>query len=75
MPVPTIRRAIYNVVTDDLASVRDFYATLLDMELIYESDWYVVLVPREGPRMELGIIARDSEATPQPARRPFGGAW
>ena len=75
MPASTVRRTMYNIVADDLASLRDFYRTLLKMQVIYESSWYVVLIPEEGPRFELGIIARGSDATPLPATRPFGGGY
>lgn len=66
---------MYNIVADDLPALRDFYGTLFDMEVIYESDWYIVLVPRGGPRFELGIIARDSAVTPAEARHAFGGGY
>ncbi|WEX07688.1 VOC family protein [Chelativorans sp. AA-79] len=75
MPRSRIRRTMYNIAADDLAAVRDFYANLLDMEVIYDSDWYKVLVPREGPRFELGIIARSSEVAPAVAARPPGGGY
>ncbi|MDZ5697807.1 VOC family protein [Chelativorans sp. M5D2P16] len=76
MPATTIRRTMFNIVADDLPVVRDFYRTLLDMEVIYEAHWYIVLVPREGPRLELGIIARASDVTPPAAAgRPAGGGY
>lgn len=75
MPASTIRRTMYNIVADDMAAVRDFYTSLLDFEIIYETDWYIVMVPREGPRLELGIIARGSEVTPVAAARPAGGGY
>lgn len=75
MPPARIDRVMYNVVADDLAAVRDFYTRLLDFETIYESDWYITLVSRQGPRFELGIIRRDSEATPPAATRPPGGGY
>lgn len=75
MPPARIERAMFNVVADQPAAVRDFYTTLLDFETIHESDRYIVLMPREGPRFELGIIRRDSDATPIAAGRPFGGGY
>jgi len=70
-----IRRTMYNIAADDMAAVRDFYIHLLDMEVIYESDWYILLMPNEGPRFELGIIARGSEVTPAVVARPPGGGY
>lgn len=75
MPLPQIRRTMFNVVADELAGVRDFYINLLGFRLVYESDWFIVLMPAEGPRFELGIIARGSEVTPATAARPAGGGY
>ena len=75
MPRSKVRRTMYNIAADDLEKVRDFYRDLLDMEVIYESDWYMVLMPKEGPRFELGIIARNSEVTPPAAANPHGGGY
>ncbi len=70
-----IDRTMFNIVADDLAAVRDFYVALLDFEQIYESGWFIVLVPKNGPRFELGIIARNSGVTPVAATRPPGGGY
>lgn len=70
-----IERTMFNVVADDPAALRDFYTTLLAFDVVYESDWYIVLVPRDGPRFELGIIARGAGVTPDAARRPPGGGY
>lgn len=75
MPQSTIRRTMYNIATDDLATVHDFYRDLFDMEVIYESDWYMVLVPNDGPKFELGIIARNGEVTPPAAANAPGGGY
>ena len=75
MPASPIDRTMFNVVADDLGAVRDFYVALLDFEQIYESDWFIVLVPKQGPRFELGIISRTSEVTPVAATRPPGGGY
>ena len=75
MPASKIDRAMYNIATDNLVGLRDFYTTLLSFEPIYESDWYIVLVPETGPRFELGIIARSSEVTPRAASSPPGGGY
>ncbi len=75
MPASPIDRTMFNVVADDLGAVRDFYVALLDFEQIYDSDWFIVLAPREGPRFELGIISKTSEVTPVTATRPPGGGY
>ena len=75
MPASKIERTMFNIVTDYLARLRDFSTTLLALEPVYESDWYIVLVPREGPRFELGIIKRSSDVTPLAATKPPGGGY
>lgn len=75
MPASKIHRTMYNIAADDLVAMRDFYGTLFELDIIYESDWYIVMVPSEGPRFELGIISRFSEVTPEVARRSFGGGY
>jgi catechol 2,3-dioxygenase-like lactoylglutathione lyase family enzyme len=75
MQASKIERAMFNVATDDLSDVRDFYTRLLPFIPIYESDWYVVLVPEDGPRFELGIIRRSTDVTPLGATRPPGGGY
>jgi catechol 2,3-dioxygenase-like lactoylglutathione lyase family enzyme len=75
MPASKIERTMFNIAADDIGRVRDFYVALLSFEQIYESDWYIVLVPKEGPRFELGIIARSSEVTPLAATKAPGGGY
>lgn len=75
MPKSKIQRTMYNIAVDDIEAARDFYRDLFDMSVIYESGWYVVLMPNEGPRFELGIIARGSDVTPLVATRPPGGGY
>ncbi len=75
MPASKIQRTMFNIVADDLDRVRDFYSTLLAFETIYESDWYTILVPVDGPRLELGIIARSSDVTPLAATNAFSGGY
>lgn len=71
----TVERMMVNVVTDDIAATRDFYVALLDLEAIYDSDWFAVLASKQKPTLELGIIARGSEVTPALARGAAGGAY
>lgn len=75
MQTSIIERTMFNIVADDVGSLRDFYTRLLSFEPTFDSDWYVVLAPKDGPNMELGIIARSSEITPQAAASPPGGGY
>lgn len=59
-----INRVLYNIMTADLGTTKDFYLRLLDMHLLYESDWYIVLKPTEDAPHELGIVPEAYRANP-----------
>jgi catechol 2,3-dioxygenase-like lactoylglutathione lyase family enzyme len=66
----TVTRAFANVLTDDLAATRDFYVALLDLQIAFDSDWFVNLNsghvdPDAGaPTCEMGIWRRDHDLIP-----------
>ena len=57
-------RIIANICSDDLDKSKAFYAKLLELEVKYESDWYVQLCSPENTDVEYGIIRRDHELVP-----------
>jgi catechol 2,3-dioxygenase-like lactoylglutathione lyase family enzyme len=67
-----------NALFPDLASSRlpesrDFYVALLGMEVLYDSDWYVLLRDRQRPRLQLAFVAHDHESVPAGFREPARG--
>ena len=58
-----IERLITNICSDHLSQSRDFYVTLFDMEVGYDSDWFVNLLSKDK-RFEIGIIRRTHEIVP-----------
>lgn len=67
-------RAFYTIVSSDLAKSRDWYLTLFDYRVEFDSDWFVHLQAVATPAIELGILARDHEIAPPRARlAPTGG--
>ncbi len=68
----SITRLLPNIVTDDLPATRDFFRTLFDLHIEFDSDWYVQFKTPDG-RFEFGVIARSSEVTPEAARGASGG--
>ena len=76
-----VTRAFANVLTDDVASTRDFYVELLGLHVAFDSDWFVNLTAAAGgpgsesatPAGELGIWRRDHELIPDEFRREPGG--
>ena len=59
-----IDRMMTNICSDNLAESRDFYVTLFDFNVDYDSDWFVHLISKDK-QLELGIISRTSEIVPK----------
>ena len=58
-----IDRFFTNICSDHLSQSRDFYTTLFDMEVSFDSDWFVNLLSKDK-RFEIGIISRTHEIVP-----------
>ena len=53
-----------------LPESRDFYVRLLEMEVVFDSDWYVLLRDPRRPRVQLAFVAHDHESVPEGFREP-----
>jgi predicted enzyme related to lactoylglutathione lyase len=51
-----------NICSDDLISSKQFYTSLFELKVGFESDWFVQLT---SDSLELGIISRQSELIPE----------
>ncbi|MEO0472521.1 MAG: VOC family protein [Bacteroidota bacterium] len=60
----TINRLMTNICSDHLAQSKAFYTTLFDLEVNFDSDWFVQLVSKDKG-FELGIIDRKHEMVPE----------
>ena len=56
-----------------LPESRDFYVRLLDMEVVFDSDWYVLLRDPRRRRLQLAFVAHDHHSVPAAARGPARG--
>ena len=56
-----------------LPESRDFYVRLLGMEVVFDSDWYVLLRDPRRPRLQLAFVAHDHHSVPAAARGPARG--
>lgn len=65
--MPALNRVLFNVLCRDLSESVAFYRQLLDLDTIYESDWFVILSPRNQPDIEIGLIDQVSQFTPRHA--------
>lgn len=69
----TVSRIMPNVTSDHVEAARDFYVSLLDLDVAFESDWFVQLTVPGDPTAGLGILRRDHETVPAGDRHPPRG--
>ncbi len=67
-------RSIYpDICSRDLTATRDFYVTLLDLQPVWESDWYIALEAPGRSDVQLAVVDAAHESVPEQARGPAGG--
>ncbi len=58
-------KAVYPVIpTNSVTDSRDFYVQLFDMDISFENEWYVSLVTKSEPRMQIGFVEAAHESIP-----------
>ena len=62
-----VNRVLFNVLCRNLAESVAFYRSIAAFDLIYDSDWYVVLSPPGQPLVQIGLIDQVSEFAPRHA--------
>ncbi|HEV7276395.1 MAG TPA: VOC family protein [Devosiaceae bacterium] len=72
---PKLNRVLFNVLVKDMAASVDFYRRIVDLQPIYESDWFVVLTPQGQPNVQIGLIDQVSEFAPRHAWGNHEGAY
>ncbi len=72
---PTLQRVLFNILAKDLPTSVDFYRRIVDLEPIYQSEWFVVLTPPGQPSVQIGLIDQVSEFTPRHAWGTHEGAY
>lgn len=70
----TINRLITNLCSDHLVASRNFYTHLFDMEVAFDSDWYIQLTAKSSD-LELGIIDRTHAIVPDGFRQSPQGMY
>ncbi len=69
-----MNRLLTNLCSDDLPATRDFYVTLFDFDVSFESDWFINLVSKDKG-LELSIIDRTHELVPPDYQKPPQGFY
>lgn len=70
-----IARLIPNICSQKLAESRDFYVSLLDLEVTFDSDWYVQVASPTNSCIELGIIEQNHQLVPLAFRQAPQGQY
>ena len=70
----TVTRVLPNICTDRMEETRNFYMNLLGFVVgTVHPGWYIQLVSPTDPRLQIGIVRRDAEFTPEVFQRPAQG--
>jgi catechol 2,3-dioxygenase-like lactoylglutathione lyase family enzyme len=75
MMQPKLNRVLFNILVKDLAISVQFYRRIVDLQPVYESDWFVVLSPVGQPNVQIGLIDQVSEFAPRHAWGNHQGAY
>ncbi|OEK04288.1 VOC family protein [Roseivirga misakiensis] len=59
-----INRLMTNICSESLSESKDFYVSLFDFNVDYDSDWFVHLISKDKS-LELGIILKSSDLIPE----------
>jgi catechol 2,3-dioxygenase-like lactoylglutathione lyase family enzyme len=62
----TVRRIVANLTAADPVPIRDFYARLLDLEVVMDHRWITTLAAAGTARPQLGIASEGGSGTPVP---------
>ncbi len=63
-----------NICSTDLVKSKDFYTKLFNLNIAYDSDWFVHLASDDG-KLELGIIDQNNEIVPEDFQHPPQGFY
>jgi catechol 2,3-dioxygenase-like lactoylglutathione lyase family enzyme len=66
--------ALYpDIQTDRLAESRDWYCDLLSLEVVFDSEWFVMLADPDNPALKIAFVAHDHETVVSGFRRRADG--
>lgn len=59
-----VSRVFYTILARDVIAAADFYCSILDLKRHFDSDWFIILAPAEGPLIELAILDLQNPIVP-----------
>ncbi len=69
-----VQRLITNLCVSNLSESKTFYLQLFDLELAFDSDWFVQLANADRS-IELGLIDKNHELVPSTYQGPAGAVY
>ena len=70
----SVSRVFYTILAKDVIATADFYCSVLSLKRHFDSDWFIILTPTEGPVIELAILDVDNPIVPETAgKNAVGG--
>ena len=69
-----IQRLLINLCSSDINKSKNFYTSLFEFKVAYDSDWFVNLVSIES-EFEIGLVLKGHEVVPEQARGSMSGAY
>ena len=69
-----VSRVFYTILAKDVIATADFYCSVLSLKRHFDSDWFIILTPKDGPVIELAILDVDNPIVPESAgKNAVGG--
>jgi predicted enzyme related to lactoylglutathione lyase len=69
-----VDRLFYTILSPNVEETADFYCAILDLKRHFDSDWFIILTPKEGPIIALAILDQANPIVPeQAAKSAVGG--
>lgn len=70
----SVSRVFYTILANDVGETADFYCAILDLKRHFDSDWFIILTPADGPLIELAILNVQNPIVPENmSQRATGG--
>lgn len=69
-----LNRILTNICSDNFNETKNFYTTLFDFNIDYESDWFIHLISNDN-KLELGIIQKSNDLVPKGFRKQPQGFY
>lgn len=60
-----VNRVFYTMLAQDVEATAKFYTDILSLKRHFDSDWFIILTPQDGPVIELAILDANNPIVPE----------